>query len=271
MQILIQELPTYVWGDTHGNWNFIKSCIDDKQMSDCNIIQVGDFGMGYKKDQNEILQELNEVLMRYWILILINFKLKKYKTMKNLFLFVLMLVLGITSCKKDEPVEPIEENCDCPAGERAWADMYIGEYFRSLFGGSPRVGYDDLCEAKKKVSYVNTVYHCEKTDWDFLAYQDSMVMDAMMTKYPHLLTSDCTCSSDEIGVVNAYRNGIYQRTYHGLTHDNMYGWVLAKDNPCVFKELVDDLYMIPSYVTLEGDCAPKSMSSTDYTALKEAE
>jgi len=51
-------------GDIHGNFNFLKNQIHTKRITDCTIIQVGDFGIGFThKDNDEhILKGLNDFL-----------------------------------------------------------------------------------------------------------------------------------------------------------------------------------------------------------------
>jgi DNA repair exonuclease SbcCD nuclease subunit len=49
-------------GDIHGNFNYIKHQIHTKNMSDCTIIQVGDFGIGFshKETSEKDLIDLND-------------------------------------------------------------------------------------------------------------------------------------------------------------------------------------------------------------------
>ncbi len=47
--------PIYVLGDIHGNIEFVKYHIETYSMSDCIIIQVGDFGIGFRSEVNENL------------------------------------------------------------------------------------------------------------------------------------------------------------------------------------------------------------------------
>lgn len=51
-------------GDIHGNFNFLKNQISSKQISDCTIIQVGDFGIGFTYEDNDTqtLQNLDVFL-----------------------------------------------------------------------------------------------------------------------------------------------------------------------------------------------------------------
>jgi UDP-2,3-diacylglucosamine pyrophosphatase LpxH len=51
-------------GDIHGNFNFLKHQIHSKQITDCTIIQVGDFGIGFtnKENDEQTLRNLNEFL-----------------------------------------------------------------------------------------------------------------------------------------------------------------------------------------------------------------
>jgi predicted phosphodiesterase len=51
-------------GDIHGNFNFLKHQIHSKQITDCTIIQVGDFGIGfsYKENDEQTLKNLNDFL-----------------------------------------------------------------------------------------------------------------------------------------------------------------------------------------------------------------
>lgn len=51
-------------GDIHGNFNFLKHQIHSKKITDCTIIQVGDFGIGftYKENDEQTLNNLNDFL-----------------------------------------------------------------------------------------------------------------------------------------------------------------------------------------------------------------
>lgn len=51
-------------GDIHGNFNYIKSEILRKKITDCTIIQVGDFGIGFTSIENDtrILKEFDAFL-----------------------------------------------------------------------------------------------------------------------------------------------------------------------------------------------------------------
>jgi predicted phosphodiesterase len=51
-------------GDIHGNFNYIKTLLKGKSITDCTIIQVGDFGIGFTDDVNDkrILEEFNNFL-----------------------------------------------------------------------------------------------------------------------------------------------------------------------------------------------------------------
>jgi predicted phosphodiesterase len=51
-------------GDIHGNFNFLKNQIQTKKITDCTIIQVGDFGIGftYKENDEQTLENLNDFL-----------------------------------------------------------------------------------------------------------------------------------------------------------------------------------------------------------------
>ena len=51
-------------GDIHGNFNYVKNFLKGKKITDCTIIQVGDFGVGFTSEVNEnnILENLNKFL-----------------------------------------------------------------------------------------------------------------------------------------------------------------------------------------------------------------
>jgi len=53
-----------ILGDIHGNFNFLKNQIHTKKITDCTIIQVGDFGIGftYKENDEQTLNSLNDFL-----------------------------------------------------------------------------------------------------------------------------------------------------------------------------------------------------------------
>lgn len=53
-----------MWGDTHGNWDYLEREIRNKQITNVNFIQVGDFGVGlqpYDREERQ-LTSLNEKL-----------------------------------------------------------------------------------------------------------------------------------------------------------------------------------------------------------------
>ena len=56
--------PIIFIGDIHGNFNFLIKEINSKQITDCVLIQVGDFGIGFsdKETDVKILLTLNEFL-----------------------------------------------------------------------------------------------------------------------------------------------------------------------------------------------------------------
>ena len=51
-------------GDIHGNFNYLKHQIHSKKITDCTIIQVGDFGIGFthKENDEQTLKGLNDFL-----------------------------------------------------------------------------------------------------------------------------------------------------------------------------------------------------------------
>ena len=61
-----------VLGDIHGNFNYLKNQIIQKRISDCTIIQVGDFGIGFTHRDNDIatLESLNDFLIGHSITML---------------------------------------------------------------------------------------------------------------------------------------------------------------------------------------------------------
>ena len=56
--------PIYLVGDVHGNFSSMKYHIETYSMTDCIIINVGDFGVGFTPEKNEALtlQMLNKFL-----------------------------------------------------------------------------------------------------------------------------------------------------------------------------------------------------------------
>lgn len=66
MNILkINDNPLSFLGDIHGNWNVITDHFESFKITNSNLIQVGDFGVGYqKKDKEaELLSELSKFLI----------------------------------------------------------------------------------------------------------------------------------------------------------------------------------------------------------------
>jgi len=53
-----------MFGDIHGNFNYVKNLLKQKSVTDCTIIQVGDFGIGFTSEVNDtnLLLDLNKFL-----------------------------------------------------------------------------------------------------------------------------------------------------------------------------------------------------------------
>jgi predicted phosphodiesterase len=66
-QIQISNEDIVLLGDIHGSWQKINFFLEDNNYSNLNIIQVGDFGIGYDKKDVELnrLTSLSEVLKSY--------------------------------------------------------------------------------------------------------------------------------------------------------------------------------------------------------------
>lgn len=56
--------PIYFLGDLHGSFNYLKWYIKSNKLKDCVIYQVGDFGIGFTTEHNDmgILGDLNDFL-----------------------------------------------------------------------------------------------------------------------------------------------------------------------------------------------------------------
>lgn len=52
------------WGDTHGNWVYLKNVIKTFQINNTSFIQVGDFGIGFRDNEVELLNDFNSVLRK---------------------------------------------------------------------------------------------------------------------------------------------------------------------------------------------------------------
>ena len=59
--------PLLFLGDIHGNFNYVKWYIKTHKIKDCIIYQVGDFGIGFTNEHNDMntLGELNKFLKEY--------------------------------------------------------------------------------------------------------------------------------------------------------------------------------------------------------------
>ena len=57
--------PIYILGDIHGNFNHLIWKIKSDNMKDCIIFQVGDFGIGFTTEFNDmnVLGDLNRLLV----------------------------------------------------------------------------------------------------------------------------------------------------------------------------------------------------------------
>ena len=53
MQVLNKEKPILFLGDHHGEWSYLLDIIDDKKISDCYLISVGDSGIGFTNKENQ--------------------------------------------------------------------------------------------------------------------------------------------------------------------------------------------------------------------------
>lgn len=60
----IQNLPIYLWGDTHGNWDFLINYIEKKSITNVIFLQVGDLGVGFKHNDFDRFNEINEILAK---------------------------------------------------------------------------------------------------------------------------------------------------------------------------------------------------------------
>lgn len=62
----INNNPIVMWGDVHGNWDYLEREIKRKKITDINFIQVGDFGVGMQPYEREIrqLEFFDEVLRK---------------------------------------------------------------------------------------------------------------------------------------------------------------------------------------------------------------
>jgi predicted phosphodiesterase len=66
--LTINNNPIYFWGDIHGNWRkteFVQHIIRLHNLGESNIIQVGDFGIGFQEENIDAanLEILNELLI----------------------------------------------------------------------------------------------------------------------------------------------------------------------------------------------------------------
>jgi Icc-related predicted phosphoesterase len=61
-KILNKNKPLLFLGDHHGKWSYLLDIIDDKKISDCYLISVGDSGIGFtnKENQERNINWLNE-------------------------------------------------------------------------------------------------------------------------------------------------------------------------------------------------------------------
>lgn len=46
--------PIYIWGDTHGKWSQMFAKIKEYDISNCHILHVGDIGIGFSEEADEI-------------------------------------------------------------------------------------------------------------------------------------------------------------------------------------------------------------------------
>lgn len=63
-------MGTIYLGDIHGNFDFVSWYIKAHNISDCSIVQVGDFGIGFMNESNinkeaQSLKKLNDVLVNF--------------------------------------------------------------------------------------------------------------------------------------------------------------------------------------------------------------
>jgi len=67
MNILrINENPLSFLGDIHGNWDVMTNHFEGNDITNVNLIQVGDFGIGYlkKDEESQRLKYLSSILKK---------------------------------------------------------------------------------------------------------------------------------------------------------------------------------------------------------------
>ena len=67
VRLSLNSSPLFYWGDIHGKWEVLV----DKKYADCNILQVGDFNMGFNSNDIERLGYLNDFLSNHNIFLYI--------------------------------------------------------------------------------------------------------------------------------------------------------------------------------------------------------
>jgi predicted phosphodiesterase len=139
-------------GDIHGNFNFLKHQIQTKKITDCTIIQVGDFGIGftYKENDEQTLNSLNDFLKDVNITMLAirgnhdnpsffngdydlsNLKLLPDYTTLNLEGHNFLFVGGAVSVDRTERIKENSSNIKYGSRKRCYWDKEIFEYNRDI-------------------------------------------------------------------------------------------------------------------------------------------
>lgn len=141
-----------ILGDIHGNFNFLKHQIQTKKITDCTIIQVGDFGIGfnYKENDEQTLNSLNDFLKDVNVTMLAirgnhdnpsffngdydlsNLKLLPDYTTLNLEGHNFLFVGGAVSVDRTERIKENNSNIKYGGRKRCYWDKEIFEYRREI-------------------------------------------------------------------------------------------------------------------------------------------
>lgn len=177
-------------GDIHGNFNFLKHKINSKNITDCTIIQVGDFGIGftYKENDELTLNNLNDFLKDFNVTmyairgnhdnpdffngsyVLSNLKLLPDYTTLNIEGTNFLFIGGAISVDRTERIKQNNSNIRYGSRKRCYWDnegiVYKPEITKTVKGIDILVTHTapDWCEPNNKLGFGSFVEDWAKND-----------------------------------------------------------------------------------------------------------
>lgn len=217
-----------ILGDIHGNFNYLKHQITTKKITDCTILQVGDFGIGFTYEDNDFLtlQNLDSFLKENGINLYAirgnhdnpkffngeyhfdNLKLLKDYTTLNIDGYNFLLFGGAISVDRTDRIR--ENNTNIKYGSRKrcyWEEemiTYTPELVKDLRNIDIVVTHTapDWCHPNNKLGFGKFV-----EDW---------------AKYDKSLITDLTLERNQMTNIflNLYENNKIKKHFYGHFHNS---------------------------------------------------